>query len=237
MALLFIITVLSLTGTLVDSASNITSCDAPQDNATCTQGACLHPPCTMRCGLTTAYQQCLQTCNSSCDSIKCDASDRCNQNCKDGKCTSMTCDAKSCFQRCESGICGVMTCAKSAKSATTCEQTSLTGQMICEHATCQQNCNGGNCSMICSSNVNQCTQSCMNGGNCQYKCEAAKCNLNCNGGNCTKIVPPTAEMPSTTTKMPLATTKMPPATTSSGDRLQLRASVGLILMFAVVAFM
>ncbi|XP_078351342.1 uncharacterized protein LOC144636073 [Oculina patagonica] len=214
MALLFIITVLSLTGTLVDSASTITGCDAPTSNVTCVQGSCAQPPCTMQCGLSTPYEQCEQLCSSSCDSVKCDASSLCRQTCE-GNCMSLTCDAQDCFQICDRGICGEMTCAKNDKSATSCEQSSPTAQMSCEKETCTQSCtNGGNCTMTCSSDVKLCIQSCLD-GNCQYKCEAEKCTLNCKGGTCTIIESPT----------------------NSGDRLQMTASLGLSLIFAVVAFM
>ena len=230
MALLFIIAVLSIAGTMVDSESNITSCDAPLSNTTCTQGSCLQPPCTMGCGLTTSYETCEQTCNSSCDYMKCDASGRCLQTCSSANCTSMACDAKHCFQKCEGSICGVLTCAKNAESPNSCEQSSTTAQMICERDTCDQNCNKGQCSLTCLSGVKVCTQSC-NNGNCQFKCEAEKCTLNCNGGNCTEIKPSTTKMSPTTTTTPT------PTPTGIGDRLQMRASVGLALMFAVVAFM
>ena len=222
MALVFIITVLSLTGTMVDSASNITSCDAPLSNSTCDQRSCQQPPCTMLCGLTTPYDTCQQACvASSCDVMKCNASDRCVQRCNDGNCTSMTCDAKSCFQSCNRGICGLMTCAENAKNATSCEQTSTTARMICERDICTQNCDSGNCHMICLSSVKECAQNC-NGGTCRFQCASKKCTLSCEGGSCTEIKPSTTEMP---------TTK------SSGGRLQMKALVGLSLVFAVVSFM
>ena len=170
MALAFTITVLSLTGTIVNSASNITSCDGPPSNTTCKQRSCLQPPCTMLCGLTTAYDTCEQSC-SSCDSIKCNASDRCLQQCNGGNCMAMICDAKNCFQFCIRGNCGSMTCSENTRDASTCEQTSTTAEMICGKDTCTQNCHAGNCNLICLSSVKQCTHNC-NGGNCRSTCAA-----------------------------------------------------------------
>lgn len=222
MALVFIITVLSLTGTLVDSASNITSCDAPLSNTTCVQGSCQQPPCTMRCGLTTQYDTCQQRCDaSSCDSMKCNASDRCLQRCDDGNCKAMTCDAKNCDQSCNRGNCTSITCSENAKNTSTCEQSSTTAEMICGTDTCYQNCQKGNCFMFCLSSVKQCTQNC-NGGNCSFMCKAQQCTLHCDGGSCTEIKP--------------STTKMPATTKSNGGVLQLKASLGLGLVFAVVSF-
>ena len=172
MALVLIITILSLAATMVDSASDITSCDAPLSNTTCQQGSCLQPPCTMRCGLTTPYDTCEQRCDaSSCDSLKCNASGLCRQGCSNGNCESITCDAKSCFQSCNRGNCTLMTCSDNAKNTTACEQSSTTAEMICESDTCTQNCDTGNCNMTCSSSVKLCTQNC-NGGNCRYTCAA-----------------------------------------------------------------
>lgn len=222
MALVFIIIVLSLAGAMVDSASNITSCDAPLSNTTCQQGSCLQPPCTMHCGLTTPYDTCEQRCNAnSCDSLKCNASVRCLQQCNDGNCISMTCDATNCFQSCNRGNCSLMTCSENARNASTCEQSSMTAEMICGNDICTQNCDAGNCRMICSSSVKQCTQNC-NVGNCFYMCEAQTCYLNCEGGgNCTNIKSSTSK----------------PTTESGGGTLQMKASVGLGLVFAVVSFM
>ena len=218
MALAFIITVLSLTGTMVDSASNVTSCDAPLSNTTCAQRSCQQPPCTMRCGLTTTYDICEQSCSaSSCDSMKCNASDRCVQRCNDGNCTTMTCDATNCFQSCNRGNCNSMTCSENAKNASICEQTSTTAEMICGKDTCTQNCDLGNCNLICLSSVKQCTQNC-NGGSCRFKCKAQECKLNCDGDSCTEI------------------TEMPATTKSNGGVLQMQASVGMGLVFAVVSF-
>lgn len=232
MALVFIITVLSLTGNMVDSASNITSCDAPPSNTTCTQGSCQQPPCTMLCGLTTPYDTCQQKCDaSSCDSMKCNASDRCVQLCSEGNCKSMTCDAEYCRQSCNRGICGLMTCAENAKNATFCEQISTTAEMICERDTCIQNCNTGNCTMTCSSSGKQCTQNCK-GGNCRFKCAAQECTQSCDGGSCTEIKSSTTER---FTEMPASPN--PTTAKSSGGRLQMKASVGLGLVFAVVSFM
>ena len=222
MALAFIITVLSLTGTMVNSASNITSCDAPLSDITCVQGSCQQPPCTMHCGLTTAYDTCEQSCSSSsCDSIKCNASDRCLQRCRDGNCTAMICDAKNCFQSCTGGNCSLMTCSENTRDASTCEQTSTTAEMICGKDTCTQNCDRGNCNLICLSSVKLCTHNC-NGGNCTSTCAAQECKLNCEGGSCTEIKP--------------STTPAPATTKSNGGVLQMTASVALGLVFAVVSF-
>ena len=230
MALLFVITVLALTGTVVDSSSNVTGCDAPLSNSTCKQGSCLKPPCMMHCGLTTLYGLCTQTCNSSCDSVKCTASQYCLQTCSTANCTSMTCDAPKCVQQCESATCGVMKCVKNAKRPNECLQSSKSGQMICENEICFQNCSNGNCNLTCSSSAKQCDQTC-DGGNCQYKCEALLCSLSCKGGTCTNMLPSTTKMPPTTTSFPTTTT------TSSGYCLQMTVAVSLALMFALVAFM
>ncbi|KAJ7374356.1 hypothetical protein OS493_007445 [Desmophyllum pertusum] len=219
MALLFIITLLSLTGTMVASVSSITSCDAPLSNTTCTQANCTQPPCTMLCGQTTPYDSCEQQCDdSTCSAMKCDASGRCLQSCSRGTCQYMTCDANSCFQTCNRATCGVMKCVKEANNASYCEQAEG-AEMICESETCSQTCSG-NCSLTCTSSVKMCTQYCINGGICSFKCEADKCKLNCKFGTCTEIKPSTTKMPE-----------------SSGGRLRLTASVGLGLMFAAVAFM
>ena len=221
MALVFIITVLSLACAMVDSASNITSCEAPISNTTCVQDSCLQPPCTMRCGLTTPYDICQQNCNtSSCDSMKCDASDRCVQRCHDGECKSMTCDAKNCFQSCDRGNCTFMKCSENAKNATTCEQSSTTAEMACGKDTCVQTCNTGNCHLICLSSVKQCTQNCRS-GTCRFMCAAQKCMLNCDGGSCTELKPSTEKI----------------TTPTSRGVLQMKASVGFALVFAVFSFL
>ena len=228
MALLFVIAVLSLSGTIVHSATNITNitiCDAPQSNTTCEQGSCPKPPCNMLCGQTKKYNICQQRCDSSnCDVMDCDSSEMCRQSCSDGNCAFMECDAYKCFQICNRGNCGNMACAKNLRNVSFCEQNSGSGSghLTCEADRCSQSCPGGNCTLICSSKVKDCTQACP-GGTCTIKCEAEKCTLDCTGGgSCTVIKSSTTPVPTTV---------------SSGSRLQLTASLGFGLLFTVAVFM
>ena len=88
---------------------------------------------------------------------------------------------------------------------------------------CSQSCTGGNCQMICSPGVKQCNQICPF-GNCVVQCDADKCSLTCPGGACTVI------KSSTTPITPITTVAMT-TTKSSGDGF--KASVAWCLMFAL----
>ena len=88
---------------------------------------------------------------------------------------------------------------------------------------CSQSCTGGNCQMICSPGVKQCNQICPF-GNCVVQCDADKCSLTFPGGACTVIK-------SSTTPITTITTVAMTTTKSSGDGF--KASVAWCLMFAL----
>ena len=188
-AWLLIIALLSVTGTIVESANDKTGCDEMPNNDTCLQENCNQQPCSILCGQVSPYERCNQECNgSTCDSMVCTSSiNSCLQDCHGGAvCKSFNCESNQCFQKCTGGDCSMMTCAKDASH---CEQSSGK-EMICHSGFCQQTCRSGQCNMTCSSSVKRCDQDCVGGG-CFYQCAAEKCAFQCTGGNCTKIIPTT----------------------------------------------
>ena len=226
MTLVFLITLLSLMGTIVHSAActNITSCDAPPNNTTCFQRSCPQPSCNMFCGLAKRYDgNCEQRCNgSTCDVMQCTASGRCMQRCFAGeKCASMDCDAKNCHHICDGGTCGILTCAKhDGRNTTFCEQYlgGGSGQLICEANKCHQRCISGNCTLTCTSNVKVCIQIC-----------DETCTMNCQAEECVPICRAWASCTVTTTVMPTIKNR--------GSRPQLTDLLGLVLVFATAIFM
>ena len=138
--LLLMVALLSTTGTFVYSASNKTNCNFMQNAKSCTQQSCVQSPCTMLCGLTTQYDDCQQLCGSrtgKCDTLKCLASNSCQQLCsQNNNCESLNCDAKNCVQFCTQANCSNMVCHRTANS---CSQGSGR-KMICEANACTQIC-------------------------------------------------------------------------------------------------
>lgn len=185
MALLLVIALLFLTGTMVDAGSNITNCDELLGNNTCKQIICIQSPCNMMCGLTKVYDVCDQICYAiKCDTVQCSASQSCDQICGANKCSSLTCDSKNCSQHCQGKDCGIMTCPKQVNN---CAQSSRNGTMICEANQCTQSCSVGDCNMVCHVGVKSCTQVTVgdaaavecDGDVCQQFCYRGKCSLTC----------------------------------------------------------
>ena len=181
MVLLLAIAVLSVAGTLVDSATNKTNCDFKPNNSSCTQVSCGQPPCKMLCGLTTSYDTCVQSCTSSnCDSLECRASESCLQVCR-STCGSLTCDANNCTQSCDDGTCSSQTCPN---NVTTCLQISA-AEMTCEADACTQSCSRGECRMICPVGGSNCTQVSVKRASVLVKCDRDVCDQVCNSeGRC-----------------------------------------------------
>lgn len=220
--LLFVVALLSATGTLVACSGSVqTNCDTPS-NSTCFQSNCTQEPCSMLCGVPSLYvDRCAQKCNgSTCDTIVCtNVVQSCFQSCPGGVCSSFTCAAKHCEQDCRGGDCRAMKCE--VETTTSCEQTSGK-EMSCDAERCTQTCAGGNCSMSCLPRVTVCVQNCPGGG-CSYLCAAKQCTIQCAGGNCTEIKP-------TVTGPPIS----PTSTGSNGARLQASIVLGLMLALVVL---
>ena len=60
--------------------------------------------------------------------------------------------------------------------------------MICSSNAdeCIQSCTGGRCRMICAPGVKECQQMC-SGRECAFQCDADKCSLSCPGGFCSEM--------------------------------------------------
>ena len=198
MALLFVIALLLVTGTLVDSATNKTNCDYQPNNSSCTQDSCGQTPCKMFCGLMTSYDTCVQSCpqSSNCDSLDCRASESCMQVCR-STCGSLACDANKCIQSCDDGNCSSQTCPN---NVTTCMQISA-GEMTCEADVCTQSCSRGECRMVCPVGGSNCTQVSAKRGSVSMKCDRdvceqtytseGRCNMSCSSttraGRCQQV--------------------------------------------------
>ena len=191
-------TILTTTGR---PGSIITSCNRfDSSRTTCSQGPCADYPCTMLCGVMSAYESCQQHCDRSiCDAIDCKASQACNQTCEGGQCGPMSCNAPNCFQNCHYGFCD----PRCPRNTVRCVQSAAAGDMICEAGSCDQSCSRGFCNATCLSAVKTCNHHSSYGQNnmtcapevetCTQtsttgvvimKCDADLCKQNCSGHQC-----------------------------------------------------
>ena len=142
MALLFMMALLSVTATLVHSASNKTGCGFTQSNL-CIQNSCVISPCSMLCGLTTQY-----------NTLWIKQMRRPEMSCLGQVRSALFAEelwilylkgAKHCSQACGVANCSSMTCPNSVNR---CEQLSAR-KMTCEANVCTQVCNENGCQMAC----------------------------------------------------------------------------------------
>lgn len=192
----------TIPATTVRSGSIITSCNRfDSSETTCSQGPCAKYPCTMQCGILSAYESCQQHCDRSiCDAIDCTASGACNQTCEGGRCGPMSCNAPNCFQNCDYGICDTMSCPR---NTVRCVQSAAAKDLICEAGSCDQSCSRGFCNATCLSAVKTCNQRSyfgLNNMTCApgvetctqtstmgfgiMRCDADVCKQNCSGFQC-----------------------------------------------------
>ena len=154
--------------------------------------------CNLNCLQTEArFYACQQTCALSdgrCANMNCQGTQRCTQNCNEGKCGRLSCDDifRECDQHCKGGGCSQAVCRNSPSCKQSCSGGNC-GQLTCNNASdCHQNCwSGAECEELkCGASVDKCRQdshygnlTCL-GRTCDQACKDGACSMSCNGEDC-----------------------------------------------------
>lgn len=133
----------------------------------------------------TCSDQCLQNTTCSCDAAVGSEIQHCRQYCSyfTKVCTSMACKGGlTCEQYCGKAQCN-MTCSENQdRCLQNCTYPGKCDIIECSSVKCDQRC--ADCTMICTSKVEECKQSCL-GGACNMTCSARNCLTDCNASNST----------------------------------------------------
>lgn len=173
---------------------------------------CIKPRCIQNCSSTScnyacsaSVVDCLQSASGTTATLTCDARN-CNQKClgvtscdptcsrtTTAKCvqnfrgtgSTMQCNARSCQQTCHRGTSANINCGSNAGTCTqNAKGTSMT--LKCDARVCNQVCEATSCTMICTSKVKVCKQTCTRGWGCKFDCKATSSCTRCSKGKCVK---------------------------------------------------
>lgn len=129
--------------------------------------------------------QCIQNTTCSCEAAVGSEIQHCRQYCSyfTKVCSSMTCKGGlTCNQYCGKARCN-MTCSENQDICRqNCTYPGKCDIIQCSSVKCDQRC--ANCTMICTSDVEECKQRCL-GGSCNMKCAARNCVPDCKTSNST----------------------------------------------------